>query len=62
MLWSMSHMMREDARRRFVIGFTIEKSNMRFWFCSRSDVFMSEGFNMLTVSDVYTPPKILSEF
>ncbi|KIP02969.1 hypothetical protein PHLGIDRAFT_122006 [Phlebiopsis gigantea 11061_1 CR5-6] len=50
MLWSMNHMMREDARRRFVIGFTIEKSDMRFWCCSRSYVFLSERFDVLTLS------------
>ncbi|KIP12353.1 hypothetical protein PHLGIDRAFT_113828 [Phlebiopsis gigantea 11061_1 CR5-6] len=51
-LWSMNHMMREDARRRFVIGFTIDNADMRYWFCSRSDVFMSTSFNWLTDHDV----------
>ncbi|KIP01905.1 hypothetical protein PHLGIDRAFT_321572 [Phlebiopsis gigantea 11061_1 CR5-6] len=43
----MNHVMREDVRRRFVAGFTIENSSMRYWFCSRSDVFVSEPFNTL---------------
>lgn len=41
----MNHLMREDARRRFVIGFTIENVEMRLWYCSRSDVFVSKPFN-----------------
>ena len=49
MLWSMNHIMREDVRRRFVAGFTIEDSSMRYWFCSRSDVFVSDSFDMLRV-------------
>ena len=48
-LWSMNHIMREDVRRRFVIGFTSEDATMRFWFCSRSDVFVSEPFDFLKV-------------
>lgn len=45
----MNHIMREDARRRFVIGFTIEDVYMRLWYCSRSDVFASEQFNWQVV-------------
>ncbi|GJE97362.1 hypothetical protein PsYK624_135780 [Phanerochaete sordida] len=41
MLWSLTHIMREDARRRFVIGFSIENTRMRLWFMSRSDIFVS---------------------
>ena len=48
----MNHIMREDARRRFVYGFTIEDVNMRLWYASRSDVFMSEPFNWQQVSGV----------
>ena len=47
----MNHLMREDPRRGFVIGFTIENSSMRYWYCSRSDVFVSEAFDMLKVRD-----------
>ncbi|GJE97364.1 hypothetical protein PsYK624_135800 [Phanerochaete sordida] len=40
-LWSLTHIMREDARRRFVFGFSIENTRMRLWFMSRSDIFVS---------------------
>ncbi|KAI0345494.1 hypothetical protein BDW22DRAFT_1417900 [Trametopsis cervina] len=33
-LWSFNHTMREDPCRRFVIGYTIEDTVMRLWFCS----------------------------
>ncbi|EKM48777.1 uncharacterized protein PHACADRAFT_132197 [Phanerochaete carnosa HHB-10118-sp] len=36
-LWSLTHIMREDPRRRFVIGFTIEDCRMRLWVATRSD-------------------------
>ncbi|KIP06421.1 hypothetical protein PHLGIDRAFT_118977, partial [Phlebiopsis gigantea 11061_1 CR5-6] len=38
---SMRHIMREDPRRRFVFGFTIEQCQMRLWLVSRSDVLVS---------------------
>ena len=41
--------MREDVRRRFVIGYTIEKRNMRLWYCSRSDILVTEQFNFTRV-------------
>ncbi|EKM53007.1 uncharacterized protein PHACADRAFT_124468 [Phanerochaete carnosa HHB-10118-sp] len=46
-LWSLNHIMREDARRRFVIGFTIEGDRMRLWFASRSEVVASWPFNFI---------------
>lgn len=49
-LWSMNHLMRDDPRRRFVLGFTIEDVDMRLWFCSRSDVFASQSFDFMKVS------------
>lgn len=48
-MWSMNHVMRESLRRRFVFGYTIEDTNMRLWFLSRSDVLVCEHFNFLTV-------------
>lgn len=48
-MWSMNHIMREDARRRFVIGFSIDDCDMRLWYFSRSDAYVSEPFNFLTV-------------
>lgn len=37
--------MREDARRRFTFGITIEDTSTRFWFASRSIVLASEPFD-----------------
>ncbi|KIP01957.1 hypothetical protein PHLGIDRAFT_96497, partial [Phlebiopsis gigantea 11061_1 CR5-6] len=42
----MSHIMREDPRRRFVFGFTIEKWRMRLWLASRSDVLVSYALDI----------------
>lgn len=44
-LWSMHHIMRDDIRRRFVFGFTMENRTMRLWYCSRSEVLTSETFD-----------------
>ncbi|KAI0701055.1 hypothetical protein BC835DRAFT_295958 [Cytidiella melzeri] len=46
-LWSFNHIMREDPRRRFVVGYTIENTSMRLWFCSRTDIFVTEPFNFI---------------
>ncbi|EKM53990.1 uncharacterized protein PHACADRAFT_122666 [Phanerochaete carnosa HHB-10118-sp] len=47
-LWSLTHIMREDPRRRFVIGFTIEDCRMRLWVATRSDVLVSYPIDFLT--------------
>ncbi|KAI0085147.1 hypothetical protein BDY19DRAFT_1059765 [Irpex rosettiformis] len=44
-LWSFHHIMREDASRRFVIGYTIENTDMRLWFGSRTDALVSDPFD-----------------
>ena len=54
MLWSLAYILREDPRRRFVFGFTIEDVSMRLWFCSRSDVFVSKPFDFMEVSDLHS--------
>jgi hypothetical protein len=41
--------MREDPRRRFVFGLTIENTTVRLWFCSRSDALVSLPFNFVKV-------------
>ncbi|GJE95078.1 hypothetical protein PsYK624_112570 [Phanerochaete sordida] len=51
-LWSMHHIMREDLCRRFVYGFTIENRTMRWWFCSRSDVFVSQPLDFISEHDL----------
>ena len=49
MIWSMNHVMRDDVRRRFTFGYTIENTQMRLWFTSRADLLVSEPFNFITV-------------
>lgn len=46
----MSHLMKVDARRRFVYGFTIENTDMRLWYGDRAQILVSEPFNFITVS------------
>ncbi|KAI0085289.1 hypothetical protein BDY19DRAFT_996840 [Irpex rosettiformis] len=47
MIWSLHHAMRETVYRRFVFGYTIEDTDMRLWFCSRSELIVSETFNFI---------------
>ncbi|EKM56466.1 uncharacterized protein PHACADRAFT_207697 [Phanerochaete carnosa HHB-10118-sp] len=47
-LCSLTHIMREDPRRRFVIGFTIENFWMRLWVATRTDVLVSYPIDLLT--------------
>ncbi|KAF7795937.1 hypothetical protein EIP86_007104 [Pleurotus ostreatoroseus] len=49
-VWSMSHCMNEDARRRFTFGFTIENTTMRLWYVNRRVLYVSTPFDFLTVS------------
>ena len=44
--------MREDPARRFVVGYTIEDTSMRLWFCSRSNLLVTAPFNFLRVSKI----------
>ncbi|EED77915.1 predicted protein [Postia placenta Mad-698-R] len=47
-IWSMHHCMREDARRRFTYGLTIENRTMRIWFCSRTELLVSEPIDFMS--------------
>ncbi|EED84056.1 predicted protein [Postia placenta Mad-698-R] len=47
-IWSMHHCMREDARRRFTYGLTIENRTMRMWFCSRTELFVSKPIDFIS--------------
>ncbi|KAF9802212.1 hypothetical protein IEO21_09942 [Rhodonia placenta] len=47
-IWSMHHCMREDARRRFTYGLTIENRTMRMWFCSRTELLVSEPIDFMS--------------
>ncbi|KAI0916492.1 hypothetical protein AcV5_002972 [Taiwanofungus camphoratus] len=46
-IWSMEHCMRDDPRRRFTFGLTIEDTQMKLWFCSRAGLLVSEPFNFI---------------
>ncbi|EKM52665.1 uncharacterized protein PHACADRAFT_261246, partial [Phanerochaete carnosa HHB-10118-sp] len=46
-LWSMYHILRDDVRRRFVFGYTIENRMMRWWYCSRTEVFVSTPLDFI---------------
>ncbi|OSX58035.1 hypothetical protein POSPLADRAFT_1061121 [Postia placenta MAD-698-R-SB12] len=46
-IWSMHQCMREDPRRRFTFGLTIENKEIRLWFCTRAQLLVSEGINFL---------------
>ncbi|KAF8880268.1 hypothetical protein BD779DRAFT_1803027 [Infundibulicybe gibba] len=47
MKWNLNHIMREDPRRRFTFGITIEGTDTRFWFASRSVVLVSKSFDFI---------------
>ncbi|KAI0924108.1 hypothetical protein AcV5_010537 [Taiwanofungus camphoratus] len=47
-VWGMHHCMRDDPRRRFTIGLTIEDTDTRLWFSSRSETLVTKIFNFTT--------------
>ncbi|KDQ61422.1 hypothetical protein JAAARDRAFT_54793 [Jaapia argillacea MUCL 33604] len=47
-IWSMHHIMRSDPCRRFTLGFTIEDTTTRIWFCCRQIVLVTQPFNFIT--------------
>jgi hypothetical protein len=47
----MHHIMRDDPRRRFVHGLTIEDTSLRFIYHDRSDVAVSKGIDLTKASD-----------
>lgn len=49
-LWNMHQTLRDDPRRRFTFGFTIENRTMRIWFCSRAEILVSQPFDFIAVS------------
>ncbi|CAE7082260.1 unnamed protein product [Rhizoctonia solani] len=46
-MWSMYHVMRNDARRRFVLGLTCEDAKARLWYNDRCDVVASKEFDIV---------------
>ncbi|KAJ3541551.1 hypothetical protein NM688_g6067 [Phlebia brevispora] len=45
---SIARCFHQDPRRRFIYAFTIENATMRFWFCDRTQIVVSEPFNFIT--------------
>ncbi|KAL5638118.1 hypothetical protein ACGC1H_002391 [Rhizoctonia solani] len=45
-IWSMHHIMRSDARRRFVHGLTCENTKVKLWYNDRCNVVASEEFDV----------------
>ncbi|KDN35957.1 hypothetical protein RSAG8_11168, partial [Rhizoctonia solani AG-8 WAC10335] len=45
-IWSMHHIMRNDARRRHVYGLTCENTKARLWYGDRSDLVVSTEFDV----------------
>ncbi|KAI0943406.1 hypothetical protein AcW1_002575 [Taiwanofungus camphoratus] len=46
-IWSMHHCMRDDPRRRFTFGLTIEDTRMKLWSCSRAELLVSDSFDFM---------------
>jgi hypothetical protein len=42
----MHHIMRNDPRRRFAFGLTIENTSARLWYNDRCGVVASESFDL----------------
>ncbi|KAI5897151.1 uncharacterized protein SCHCODRAFT_02534121 [Schizophyllum commune H4-8] len=57
-IWSMHHIMRTDARRRFTFGITIADTEVRLWHVNRAVIVASQSFDLNTdanlVIDVYS--------
>ena len=50
MVYSGFHMLSKDPRRRFTFGVTIEDTESRLWYFSRSFIVVSTPFNFIEVS------------
>lgn len=48
---SMCACMANDARRRFMLGMSLEDTDLRLWYCDRSHIIASQPFNFITVSN-----------
>ncbi|KAG8683067.1 hypothetical protein FRC11_014008, partial [Ceratobasidium sp. 423] len=46
MMWSLHHIMRNDARRRYAHGLSFQDTKARLWFINRSDVLASREFDV----------------
>uniref|UniRef100_A0A0W0GEN0 Fungal-type protein kinase domain-containing protein n=1 Tax=Moniliophthora roreri TaxID=221103 RepID=A0A0W0GEN0_MONRR len=43
---NINHLMGSDPTHRFAYGLTIEHTDTRFWFCSRSHIFVTESLDL----------------
>ncbi|KAJ6511304.1 hypothetical protein C8R47DRAFT_729914 [Mycena vitilis] len=48
LLWSCQDVLRDDPRRRFAFGVTLDEAQMRIWFFSRSEELVSSPFDCMT--------------
>ncbi|KAG2008988.1 other/FunK1 protein kinase [Coprinopsis cinerea AmutBmut pab1-1] len=48
-----NHAMSEDARRKFILGITIEDGGVSLWYFSRSHSAKSRAFNMVEQPDLF---------
>ena len=46
MLWGMQRIFTEDPCRNFVYGFTINQTSTMLWYCDRSNVVVSDAFDL----------------
>lgn len=46
MLWGFHRILCEDPCRNFVYGFTIERTSTRLWYCDRSNIVVSDVFDL----------------
>ncbi|KAL1684245.1 hypothetical protein GGG16DRAFT_29182, partial [Schizophyllum commune] len=57
-IWSMHHIMRTDARRRFTFGITFADTEVRLWHFNRAVIVASNSFHLNTdaklLIDVYS--------
>lgn len=49
-LWSLLHIFRSDARRKFNFGLTIEGGRLRLWYSDRAAIIVSETIDFISVS------------
>ncbi|KAJ7094075.1 hypothetical protein B0H15DRAFT_905113 [Mycena belliarum] len=51
-IWDCHNVLREDSRRRFTFGITVDTNDFRIWFFSRSHNVVSEPHNLTTEPDI----------
>lgn len=49
MIWNGTHMLRDDARRDFAFGLTVEDTQAQLWRFSRSGIIVSKPFKWIEV-------------